>query len=170
MSRMTIRSLAFGCLGASLFTLLPFCGGRDSVGAPILVEGAWARATPLLPGSADTPEAARPEAPVTNSAAYLVVENRTDLPDWLLGGTSPAAGAVELHESRVEDGVMRMRPVDSLMVPGPGRAELRPGGLHFMLIGLTRPLVAGDTFDLSLRFRRAGRLEIRVPVRSPGGS
>ena len=39
-----------------------------------------------------------------------------------------------------------------------------------MLMGLTRPLVAGETFPLSLSFEKAGEQTVRVKVRAAGES
>ncbi len=92
------------------------------------------------------------------------------MPDRLLGGETTVASALEIHESREEDGVMRMRPVEGIDLPPGGEAELRPGGLHVMLLGLTRSLMPGDTITLTLRFQRSGEVVVRVPVRLAGPS
>jgi len=55
--------------------------------------------------------------------------------------------------------------VTRLSIPPGGSLELRPGGLHLMLINLRRDLRPGDRFTLSLTFERAGRLAMDVPVR-----
>ena len=120
----------------------------------VRVEQAWARATP-------------PAAPV--GGAYLVVANDGDTDDRLLGLQSDVAERVEIHEMRMDGGVMRMRQVaDGLPVPAHGRLVLAPGGQHLMLIGLKRPLAEGDTFRLTLRFARAGQVRANVVVRAPG--
>ena len=48
--------------------------------------------------------------------------------------TSPEFGKVELHETTVEDGVARMRPLDSLVVPPGETVVLERGGKHLMLM------------------------------------
>jgi copper(I)-binding protein len=45
--------------------------------------------------------------------------------------------------------------------------EFQPGGLHVMLTGLRRPLVAGTAFDLDMLFEVAGPRRVRVAVRDP---
>ena len=60
---------------------------------------------------------------------------------------------------------MRMRRIDALPVPGNATAELRPGGHHAMLMGLSGPLKQGSTFPLTLAFERAGRITVSVAVR-----
>ncbi len=169
MKRPTIHRLTLVFLGFPVLCVLPSCRDDGSSDANIRVEQAWARPTPLLPGPGGAAEAGQSGGASTNAAVYLDLENRADVADWLVGGVTPAARAVELHESRMEGEVMRMRPVDSLEVPAGGRMELRPGGLHFMLIGLNRSLEAGDTLDLLLRFRRGGDVEARVLIQRRGG-
>jgi len=62
--------------------------------------------------------------------------------------------------------VMKMRPVEDIDVPPAAPVELKPGGLHIMLLGLTAPLKEGDSFPLTLTFAKAG--EITVPVHIEG--
>lgn len=133
------------------------CRGGDP-GPEILVEDAWARAMPLMTGTA--------MGSGTNSAVYGLIRNEGRSGDVLLGGATEVAVSVEVHESRVEEDVMRMRRVDSLDIPGGGTVELRPGGLHVMLLGLSEPLVEGGALQLTLRFRHAGDVRIDVPIRS----
>ncbi len=137
--------------------LLPACGGGGGSDAPeIEVDGGWARAMPLIEeeGGAGT-----------NSAVYFLIRNHGGAADRLTGGNTPAAAAVEIHESRMVGDVMRMRKVHGLDLPPGGTVELKPGGLHIMLLGLTESLVEGEGIDPTLRFQRSGDLAITVPVR-----
>src|SRR5690606_31343763 len=84
----------------------------------------------------------------------------------------PISELVEIHETTIEvymeDGrfqqVMRMQQIPQLVVPAGGRVELRPGGLHIMLIGLTRDLEEGDSFSLTLYTEDGQEHVIHVPV------
>ena len=127
--------------------------------APIVVEELWARRSPMMPRHGHHGR------PTGNGAAYASLRNSGSEEDALIGAETDAAEMVELHETIVESGVMRMRPVTRLSVPPGGSLELRPGGLHLMLINLRRDLRPGDRFTLSLTFERAGRLVVDVPVR-----
>jgi copper(I)-binding protein len=100
-----------------------------------------------------------------NGAVYVLIENRGPEPDTLLAATSDAAGTVELHETRQEGGVMRMRPLATVDLPPGGRLEMKPGGVHIMLLGLTRDLHVGDTVTVRLRFEKAGERVLEAPVR-----
>ena len=63
---------------------------------------------------------------------------------------SPAAKSVEIHSMAMQGDVMRMRRIDGLVLPAGGAVDLGPGGYHLMLVGLLRPLKAGDTVALTL--------------------
>jgi hypothetical protein len=127
---------------------------RASEGPDIMVEHAWVR--PVVVSDAATGS--------WNSAVYCVVENRGQADEHLVAASTDAAATVEIHESRVADGVMRMRQVEAVAVNAGERVALEPGGLHIMLMGVTRSLVAGDTIEVTLRFTTSDPLTIRVPV------
>ena len=69
----------------------------------------------------------------------------------------------------MDGNIMRMRPVPGIDV-APGKpVELKPGGLHIMLVGLTRPLQAGESFPLTLTFQNAAPVTVIVKV-APAGA
>lgn len=120
---------------------------------PVTIKDAWSPATP--PGA-------------TVAAAYLQVTAIQD--DELLSASTPAADAAEMHSTVEADGVMRMRPLESAPIAAGETLTFRPGGSHFMLMGLKESLAEGATYPLTLRFRQAGEITIDVLVRSPGES
>lgn len=105
------------------------------------------------------------EAPPVNSAAYVRLTNATDSADALVGVETALADTAEIHSVSMDGGVMRMRAVDSVVVPAGGEAVLEPGGYHVMLIGLREPLEEGATVALTLRLRSGRVLELSAPVR-----
>jgi len=103
-----------------------------------------------------------------NSAAYMKLENSGDTPDRLLAVKSDAAVNVMLHESRMEMGVMKMVHLpNGIEIPAHGTAELKPLGLHVMLMGLKQPLKAGETLPLKLVFEKQGEVSIDAKVGQP---
>ena len=132
---------------------------------------AWAQASPP-PGAAMTVHIqnawARASAGQSATAAvYLTLLGHAGA-DRLLSVSTPIAVKVELHQASLEGGVARMRPVAELPLP-PGRSvTLAPGGLHIMLVGLTQPLRAGESFSLTLHFAQAPPVSVTVPVRPAG--
>ena len=107
---------------------------------------------------------ARPAAK-GNGAAYFGLENDGATADRLIGVSTDIAGSAELHSSAVDaQGMASMRPVQGVDLPPGGHAQFAPGGLHVMLVGLREPLVAGQSFPLTLRFEQAGDVIVTVAV------
>jgi copper(I)-binding protein len=109
----------------------------------------------------------RPASAGETVALYFTMENPGDEPDRLLSVSTSAATTAELHESMMEGDLMHMMPVSAIDVPAGETIELRPGGLHVMLIGLNEALNVGDQVPLSLEFERAGSLEMTAVEREP---
>ena len=142
------------------FTLLFVisCGGeREPVqeqvidGEGVQIEGAWAR----------------PASEGRMSAAYFLITNFEETDDALVGVESDVAQLVEIHESyeREEEGMMGMREVPEVDLPSESTIRFQQGGLHIMLIQVTRTLADGDTFELTLNFSNSESQTIEVPVR-----
>lgn len=101
-------------------------------------------------------------------AAYLSVRNTGETQARLVSATADIAPRVELHAHTNDGGVMRMREVEAVTIHPGETVTLAPGGLHVMLIDLQRPLVAGESFGLTLRFEGAGEISLTVPVQPAG--
>lgn len=137
------RAFAFLVLGWMVLTA--------QANSSLLIESAWARPNPAV---------------VPNSAAYLKMTNTGTVADRLLEVSGDVAARVELHETRLESGMMTMRPMTEGIAIAPGATlVLAPHGLHVMLIGLRAPLEVGQTFPLTLRFEQAGEVTVTVTVR-----
>jgi hypothetical protein len=134
--------------GPALLVLLSLAAVARAGDAPS-VTGAWARAT--APG-------------VDVGAAYLVIEGGTTA-DRVVDASSPRAAMVHLHTVEEQDGVAKMRPIEAIDVPARQRVELAPKGTHLMLMGLDGPLVAGQSFPVTLRFATAGEQTVTVLVK-----
>jgi hypothetical protein len=103
-----------------------------------------------------------------NSAAYMVIRNTGSAPDKLIAARSDVAKTVEIHTVIEENGMMQMRPVEGgIEIPAGGEVELKPGGYHVMLIGLTRDMNAGETVQITLQFETAGEIPITAEIRQP---
>jgi len=88
-------------------------------------------------------------------------------PMRLVGASSPAAPAVEVHEMSMENDVMKMRPVAGIDLPAGQMVALKPGGYHIMLMGLTAPLHAGASVPLTLSFEAADGTREEVQIEAP---
>lgn len=132
---------------AALLTLFPLAQAATPTG--IAIHQAWTRATP-------------PQAPT--AAGYLTLVNTGAKADRLVSVTSPAAARVEVHESSMAGGVMRMRKVDGVDLPAGATVALAPSGTHLMLIGPKQPLVAGQSIELKLAFAHAPAQIVQLKV------
>ncbi|WP_420113451.1 copper chaperone PCu(A)C [Pseudactinotalea sp.] len=85
------------------------------------------------------------------TAAFGTLENPTGTDVEVVAVASPAATAMELHETVMnDDGLMVMQEVEAFTVPAGGSTELEPGGDHLMFMGLTGPITAGDDVEITL--------------------
>lgn len=99
---------------------------------------------------------------VPTLAAYMTVTNTGKTADRLLTVSCACAAKAELHETVTSNGVSRMRPAGPLAIAAGGTVALEPAGkLHLMLTGVKKPVRAGETVSLSLRFEKAGTVTAR---------
>ena len=115
----------------------------------------WARATP-------------PTAPT--GGGYLSIKNTGTEPDRLISASSPAAGAVQVHDMKMEGNVMRMREHGPLEIKPGETVTLAPGGMHLMMMGLKEPLKQGEKVPLTLVFEKAGKIDVDLVVMAMGAS
>lgn len=100
----------------------------------------------------------------TSGAAYVSLMNHSAEADLLVSASTPAAKVAEIHKSEEVDGVMKMAPAGPIEVPMHGTLEMKPGGYHIMLMGLSQPLKKGDEIEITLTFEKAGEVKVKVPV------
>ncbi len=101
---------------------------------------------------------------VQNGAVFLEIVNKGEKEDFLIRSTTPIARAVEFHQHTHEDGLMRMKKIDSIPIMYNTKVSLSPGGLHIMLLDLKQPLIEGENFPLTLFFKKSGDITISVPI------
>ena len=144
-------ALAGVFLSSSLALADPVSVGDLTVSKP------WARATP-------------PKAPA--AGGFVVITNDGDEADRLLAVAAPHAGRSEIHEMKIEDDVMVMRPLaDGLEIPAHETVVLEPGGYHLMFMSLNAPQVEGEDVPVTLTFEKAGAVDVVLdvyPIGSPG--
>lgn len=124
---------------------------KDGVKTTIEVSNAWCRATP---------NGAR------TAACYFTVKSSG--PERLTGVATPAASVAQLHAVAMAAGRATMSEVpDGLPLPAGRAVELKPGDKHLMLIGLTGPLIDGQSVELTLGFKGAPAMKVLAPIRLP---
>ena len=101
----------------------------------------------------------------------MTIVNAGKADDRLVSASSPVAAEVQIHDMKMEEGVMRMRQLTGgLGVPAGARVELKPRSLHLMFMQLKAPLVAGQTVPVTLQFEKAGSVAVQFRVEAMGAS
>jgi len=121
--------------------------------ADVTVADPWVRGT--VPGQRAT-------------GAFMKLTSPTD--SALVGASSPAAKTVEVHEMKMDGGMMKMRAVPEVPLPAGKPVALSPGGYHVMLMDLAQPLKEGDSVTVTLTFvdkdGRKTTQDVKAPVRA----
>ncbi len=118
------------------------------------ISGAFARATPQ-------------GAKV--GGAYVSILNSGTEADRLVSFRTEQAGRSEVHEMKMDNGIMTMRALDQGLVIAPGaRVDLKPGGNHLMLMDLKQPLSQGAILKGTLVFEKAGEVPVTFSVEGIG--
>jgi len=131
---------------ATLALVAAACGSTQA--APS-IEEPWARSNPNGLG-----------------AAYLVITMPTDDVLVAVDVDPTIAARVELHEVVDDEGRMLMREREGgIPLPADEAVELRPGGLHIMLLDMPAMLEVGSTLELTLRFAEADPITVQAEVR-----
>jgi copper(I)-binding protein len=89
----------------------------------------------------------------------------------LVSVSSPVAGVVQIHEMKMEKDVMKMAALpNGLELPAGKTIELKPGGLHIMLMDLKSPVVADSTVPITLTFQdkngQPSTIDLKLPVKA----
>jgi hypothetical protein len=120
-------------------------------GGSIAVSGSWTR-----PASAGG-----------MGVGYATIANNGTEADTLTGASSDAAEQVELHETTINaEGVASMKKIDQAEVAAGKSIELKPGGMHLMLIGLKDAIKDGDKVKAKLTFKKAGAVDVEFMART----
>ncbi|MGH1479280.1 MAG: copper chaperone PCu(A)C [Geminicoccales bacterium] len=104
------------------------------------------------------------------AAAYFTLRNTGNTADQLVSVTSPLAEKVSIHITKQDNGIMRMSAAEQLEIRAGKTVELKPGGLHVMMMKLNAPLKKGGTTELHLSFKHAGKVIVHLPIFGPGAS
>jgi copper(I)-binding protein len=95
------------------------------------------------------------------AGGYLTITNKGKVADRLIGGASPVASQIELHEMASVDGVAKTRVLANGLEIQPGKTvELKPGAHRILLLGLKEPFQSGQKVKGTLVFEKAGTVEI----------
>lgn len=149
----TMKTLAF-IVAATIISLFPpntaLAQPKPSAAAPKVFD-VWVKTT--VPGG-------------RVSAAYMHIKSAT--PTKLVKVETDVAEIVEIHDMKMRDGVMEMKAIDAVDVPANKLVDLKPGGMHVMLIKVKQPIKKGDKIPLKLTFEGADKKPLVVNVDAVG--
>jgi hypothetical protein len=118
------------------------------------ISAAWARATPKG---------------ASVGGGYMTITNTGTDPDRLMGGSTEVSKMFQIHQMKMDNGVMKMRPVEGGLEIKPGQTvTLDPSGYHVMLMGLKQQLTQGEHFKATLDFAKAGKVDVDFTVEGVG--
>ena len=157
----TLAAFTLGLAGCGTSSSASGADTATSAASALTLEDGWVKAL-------DVPSPGASPMPMT--AMFGTLHNPTGSEVTVSGGSSPAAGALELHEViRTESGTMHMQPKPGGFVIAAGTDHtLQPGGDHVMLMGVTESLVNGSDVAVTLQ-TSAGEVTFTVPVRTFSG-
>jgi len=101
---------------------------------------------------------------VMNTAGYVTINNSSNKPEKLLRVWSPTLDSVSVHQTKEENGLFKMLPVNNLVLPANGQIKMQPGSYHIMLMGLDTPLTAESTITICFEFENSGIMHVVFPV------
>lgn len=144
-------------LTAALFTVaaIASCGSTQSDSAGLVIENPVVR-------SIDSASYKNESSGKYMTGSFMTITNNGGEDVSLVGGSSPVAGIVEIHE--VLNGVMQPM-ANGLVIPAGKSVKLRMGGYHVMLLELDRQLNAGDEVEVTLRFSDGSEQTVTAPVK-----
>ena len=135
---------------ATVLIITGYSGTAMAEEPTVVVEEAWSRASIGMK---------RP------GAAYMKIRNLGEDTEILTGLRTDLAMMPEIHVTSTNDqGVSSMAPAGDIEI-APGQVvALEPGGFHVMLMRLSRPMLKGETFSLTLDFSDGDEVTVDVPI------
>jgi len=147
-------STIFALAALSAVVCVASVRAEDVKAGDLVISQAWSRATP---GGAKV------------AGGFLTIENKGSAPDKLVSVSAEIAGKAEVHEMAMDNGVMKMRPLDKGLVIEPGKTvKLAPGGYHIMLQDLKGAFKEGEKVPVTLEFEKAGKVTVSLDVQGVG--
>ena len=100
------------------------------------------------------------------TAAFMCIENSGSVPIRVVDASSPVVDRIEIHRIQHQDGIVRMRRVNSIDVAANQKVCLEPDGLHLMLVGLDEVIYTELNIPLKIKFASGEVIQIVLVQRS----
>lgn len=98
-------------------------------------------------------------------AGYMQIKNHSSTAQQIVSLQSSSFETVEMHETKMAEGMMKMIELESLEIPEKSTVELKPGGKHLMLITPVQPLQIGDNVEIVITFADETTQSIMLEVK-----
>jgi len=97
-------------------------------------------------------------------AGYMHISNNQNREVTIVSLQSKSFESIEIHQSMEVNGMMSMRPVDTLSIPAGASLELAPGGFHLMMMNPLDELIPGQKVAVTLYYedQKAQLIEMEV--------
>jgi periplasmic copper chaperone A len=107
----------------------------------------------------------------SSGAAYMTITNNGKTPDRVSCVSSDVSAECQIHTMTMDNGVMKMRPVEGGLEIKPGEtAMLKPSSFHVMLMNLKHPLEQGKMVKATLKFENGGTINVECPIAAIGAA
>ena len=119
----------------------------------VSVENAWVRPT---------------TAGQDVGAAYMTFTSKQEA--TLIHVESNVTKSIEIHSMTMQNGVMKMRMMETLPLTAGKPYKLEPGGFHLMLFDLKKPLTEGEQVNFELTFKSNNtefKQQVKALVKTP---
>ncbi len=100
-------------------------------------------------------------------AVFMELRNVGAVDDRLLAVETPRSLLPRIHDASHSHRELRTMPFEPLVIPALGSVQLRPGGLHMMLLEFRGEMVEGQEVPLRLEFEHAGRIDLALTLHPP---
>lgn len=134
---------------AAFALAVPHSVQAQSSAGQIQVENAWARL---------------PAAGTDATTAYFEILNLGDADDRLLGATSPWAERAVITRYTLDGYKMKLSNRDSVRIKAKGRVKFSPSKSFIRLEKLTQSINHSMSIPITLRFEKAGQVEVQAKV------
>lgn len=109
-----------------------------------------------------------PEAPpvVKVMAGYMKIYNISNKDIKIQSAKSNLFNKVEIHLTQMKNGMMNMIKQENLNIEAKSHIELKPGGLHMMLMGRLKPISKGSVIPVTLTFDNGETMNINLKIKN----
>lgn len=127
------------------------CFANNEAAETIKISNSWARPT---------------FGDVDATAIYMTIENISNIDEAIINLDSPQAYKTELHKIVTVDGISKMVPISKFVIPSATKVQLKPAGMHIMLMGLKENLKPGQEITIKVDFMKQGSKNFVIPVKN----